>query len=38
MPFQPQFVPIFSFMQFGHNDMKANRPQTYVEPFTTHKH
>jgi lysophospholipase L1-like esterase len=27
----------YLFMQFGHNDMKANWPQTYVEPFTTHK-
>lgn len=27
----------YLFIQFGHNDMKANWPQTYVEPFTTHK-
>jgi lysophospholipase L1-like esterase len=27
----------YLFMQFGHNDMKQNWPQTYVEPFTTHK-
>jgi len=27
----------YLFMQFGHNDMKVNWPQTYVEPFTTHK-
>jgi len=27
----------YLFMQFGHNDQKANWPQTYVEPFTTHK-
>jgi lysophospholipase L1-like esterase len=27
----------YLFMQFGHNDMKKNWPQTYVEPFTTHK-
>ena len=25
------------FLQFGHNDEKSNWPQTYVEPFTTHK-
>jgi len=27
----------YLFIQFGHNDMKQNWPQTYVEPFTTHK-
>lgn len=27
----------YLFIQFGHNDMKENWPQTYVEPFTTHK-
>ena len=27
----------YLFIQFGHNDMKKNWPQTYVEPFTTHK-
>jgi len=27
----------YLFMQFGHNDMKENWPQTYVEPYTTHK-
>lgn len=27
----------YLFLQFGHNDMKTNWPQTYVEPFTTHK-
>ena len=27
----------YLFIQFGHNDMKANWPQTYVEPFTTHR-
>lgn len=27
----------YLFLQFGHNDMKENWPQTYVEPFTTHK-
>ena len=27
----------YLFIQFGHNDQKANWPQTYVEPFTTHK-
>jgi lysophospholipase L1-like esterase len=27
----------YLFIEFGHNDMKANWPQTYVEPFTTHK-
>ena len=27
----------YLFMQFGHNDMKVNWPQTYVEPFTTHR-
>lgn len=27
----------YIFIQFGHNDMKANWPQTYVEPFTTHR-
>jgi len=26
----------YLFLQFGHNDMKKNWPQTYVEPFTTH--
>jgi lysophospholipase L1-like esterase len=26
----------YLFIQFGHNDMKQNWPQTYVEPFTTH--
>jgi lysophospholipase L1-like esterase len=26
----------YLFIQFGHNDMKENWPQTYVEPFTTH--
>jgi lysophospholipase L1-like esterase len=27
----------YLLIQFGHNDQKANWPQTYVEPFTTHK-
>jgi lysophospholipase L1-like esterase len=27
----------YLFMQFGHNDMKENWPQTYVEPFTTYR-
>ena len=27
----------YLFIQFGHNDQKQNWPQTYVEPFTTHK-
>jgi len=27
----------YLFLQFGHNDMKENWPQTYVEPFTTYK-
>jgi lysophospholipase L1-like esterase len=27
----------YLLMQFGHNDQKVNWPQTYVEPFTTHK-
>ncbi len=27
----------YLFMQFGHNDMKENWPQTYVQPFTTNK-
>jgi lysophospholipase L1-like esterase len=27
----------YLLIQFGHNDMKENWPQTYVEPFTTHK-
>lgn len=27
----------YLFIQFGHNDMKENWPQTYVEPFTTYK-
>ena len=27
----------YLFVQFGHNDMKENWPQTYVEPFTTYK-
>jgi lysophospholipase L1-like esterase len=27
----------YLFIEFGHNDMKANWPQTYVEPYTTHK-
>jgi lysophospholipase L1-like esterase len=27
----------YLLIQFGHNDMKKNWPQTYVEPFTTHK-
>jgi lysophospholipase L1-like esterase len=27
----------YLFIQFGHNDMKENWPQTYVEPYTTHK-
>ena len=27
----------YLFLQFGHNDEKASWPQTYVEPFTTHK-
>jgi lysophospholipase L1-like esterase len=27
----------YLFIQFGHNDMKRNWPQTYVEPFTTHR-
>jgi lysophospholipase L1-like esterase len=27
----------YLLIQFGHNDMKQNWPQTYVEPFTTHK-
>jgi lysophospholipase L1-like esterase len=27
----------YLFIQFGHNDMKQNWPQTFVEPFTTHK-
>jgi lysophospholipase L1-like esterase len=27
----------YLFIEFGHNDMKASWPQTYVEPFTTHK-
>jgi lysophospholipase L1-like esterase len=26
----------YLFIQFGHNDAKANWPQTYVEPFTTY--
>jgi lysophospholipase L1-like esterase len=26
----------YLFIQFGHNDMKEDRPQTYVEPFTTY--
>ncbi len=27
----------YLFIQFGHNDSKAQWPQTYVEPFTTYK-
>jgi len=27
----------YFLLQFGHNDEKASWPQTYVEPFTTHK-
>ena len=27
----------YLFVQFGHNDQKANWPQTYVEAFTTYK-
>lgn len=27
----------YLFIEFGHNDMKVNWPQTYVEPYTTHK-
>ncbi len=27
----------YLFMQFGHNDMKENWPQTYAEPFSTYK-
>ncbi len=27
----------YLLIQFGHNDQKVNWPQTYVEPFTTHK-
>jgi lysophospholipase L1-like esterase len=27
----------YLFIQFGHNDMKENWPQTYVEPYTTHQ-
>jgi lysophospholipase L1-like esterase len=27
----------YLFIEFGHNDMKENWPQTYVEPFTTHQ-
>jgi lysophospholipase L1-like esterase len=27
----------YLFIEFGHNDMKESWPQTYVEPFTTHK-
>ena len=27
----------YLFIQFGHNDMKENWPQTYVQPFTTHR-
>ena len=27
----------YLFIQFGHNDMKQNWPQTYVEPSTTYK-
>jgi lysophospholipase L1-like esterase len=27
----------YLFIEFGHNDMKENWPQTYVEPYTTHK-
>lgn len=27
----------YLFIQFGHNDMKENWPQTYVEPFTTYR-
>lgn len=27
----------YLFIQFGHNDMKPDRPQTYVEPSTTYK-
>jgi lysophospholipase L1-like esterase len=27
----------YLLIQFGHNDMKQNWPQTYVEPFSTHK-
>jgi lysophospholipase L1-like esterase len=27
----------YFFIEFGHNDMKVSWPQTYVEPFTTHK-
>lgn len=27
----------YLFVQFGHNDSKAQWPQTYVEPFTTYK-
>ena len=27
----------YLLIQFGHNDQKENWPQTYVEPFTTHK-
>jgi lysophospholipase L1-like esterase len=27
----------YLIVEFGHNDMKENWPQTYVQPFTTHK-
>lgn len=27
----------YLFIQFGHNDMKKQWPQTSVEPFTTHR-
>ncbi len=27
----------YLFIQFGHNDMKEDRPLTYLEPFTTYK-
>jgi lysophospholipase L1-like esterase len=27
----------YLLIQFGHNDMKENWPQTYVEPYTTHQ-
>jgi lysophospholipase L1-like esterase len=27
----------YLLIEFGHNDMKVNWPQTYVEPYTTHK-
>ncbi|MDP9171234.1 MAG: rhamnogalacturonan acetylesterase [Acidobacteriota bacterium] len=27
----------YLIIELGHNDMKVNWPQTYVEPFTTHK-